>query len=134
MRKKVPGQLLRVGQCNEVATANFLYFFAKSVTSYSPLKFDRKEAIVSSSNNMNGNVGPSLEPARIAENGIGFLAGALRPASQHFLRHVVQKVSFRIELLRVAASNGSLFPRFYCPRCAPPSTSGLAGLWNHRVD
>jgi hypothetical protein len=54
--------------------------------------------------------------------------------AQHVLRHVVQKVRFNIEFRRIAAARRSLFARFERSCGAPPCTSHLSGLGDHRVD
>jgi len=98
------------------------------------LKFYREKAVVSSRKNMNEDVGPALEAAGLAENCLGFLAWLFRVGAQHVLRHIVQKARSHIEFRRIAAVRSGLFPRFGGSCCAPPRTSRLAGLGDHRVD
>src|ERR1700722_9797165 len=113
---------------------NFLHLSSEPFTRDTPLKFNREKAVVCSRKNMNGNVGPALELTGLAENGLGLLAWLFRAGAQHVLRHVMQKVRSHIEFRRVASPRRSLFPRFDRSCCAPPCTSGLTGLWDHRVD
>ena len=132
--KKALGEPFRIRQCDEVATWNFLHLLSEPFTRNTPLKFDREKAVVSSRKNMNGDVGPALEATGLTENGLGFLAWLFRAGAQHVLRHVVQKVRSHVEFRRIAATRRSLFSRFDRSGCAPPCTSGLSGLWDHRVD
>src|SRR4029077_17886600 len=117
-----------------MATGNFLNLLCEPFTRNTPLKFYWEKEIVSSRKNAKGNVRRALEATGLGENGLGFLARLLRAGAQHVPRHVVQKVRFHIELRRVTAPRRGLFPRFNSFCCAPPCTSGLAGLWDHRID
>src|ERR1700756_5385520 len=117
-----------------MTAGNFIYLLSKPFTRDTLLKFDREKTVVSSGKNMNWDVGPAREVAGFAEDDLGFLTGLLRAGTQHVLRHVVQKIRSHIEFRRIAAARRSLFPRFDRACCAPPLTSGLAGLGDHRVD
>src|ERR1700733_12439851 len=116
-----------------MAAGNFLPLSPEPSARDTPLKFDREKAVVFSRKYMNGDVRPALEATRLAENGRGFLAWLFGDGAQHILRHVVQKVRSHIELRRIAAASRGLFPRFDRSCCAPPCTSGLARLRDHRV-
>ncbi len=115
IRKKALGQPFRIRQRDEMATGNFLHLLSEPFAHDAALKFDREKTVVSSRKNMNGDFGPALEATGLAENDLGFLRS-------------------HIEFRRIAAPRRSLFPRFGRSCCAPPCTSGLAGLGDHRVD
>src|SRR6202011_6020917 len=134
IRNKALGQAFRIRQRDEMATGNFLHLLSEPFTRDTPLKFDREKAIVSSRKNMNGDIRPALEATGLAENGLCLLAWPFRTGAQHIQRHVVQKVCFHIKFRRIATARRSLFPRLGRSRRAPPCASGLARLWNHRVD
>lgn len=133
MRQQPLGQSFRIRQSNEMAAGNFLHFLAEPFTRDTPLKFDRKKAVVSSRKNVNGNLSPALEATGLTENGLGLVAW-LRAVAQDVPRHVVQKIRLHIEFRRVAAPRSSLFPRFNRAGCLPPGAGGFAWLWYHRVD
>lgn len=117
-----------------MAAGNFLHRLAEPFTCNTPLKFDREKAVVSSRQNMNGNVGPALETAEFAEKNLGFLARLRRTGAQHIFRYVVQEVGREIKLRRLASAPRGFFPRFGSSCGVPPRASHFAGLWNHRID
>jgi hypothetical protein len=128
VRNKALGQAFRIRQRDEMAAGNLLHFLSEPFTRDTPLKFDREKAVVSSRENMNGNVRPALKATGLAENSFGFLAWWLRAGAQHVLRHVVQKVRSHIKFRRIAAARCSLFPRFdrsCCTHHAPAVSSGF---------
>src|SRR5438046_163856 len=90
-----------------MTAGNFLYLLSEPFACDTPLKLDREKAVISSRQNMNGDVGPVLEAARFAENSVGFLARLLRAGAQHVMRHVVQEVRRHIEFRRIAAAHGA---------------------------
>ena len=108
IRKKALGQPFRIRQRDEMATGNFLYLLSEPFTRDTPLKLDREKAVISSRQNMNGDVGPVLEAAGLAENSVGFLARPVRAGAQHVLRHIVQEVRRHIEIRRIAAAPAAL--------------------------
>jgi hypothetical protein len=117
-----------------MAAGKFIHLLAEPIARDTSLKFDREKAIIFPRKNMNGNVWPALEATGLAENGLGFLPWCFWTGAQHVLRHVVQKICFKIKIRRVAAPRRGLFPRFNRACCAPPCAGCLAGLWDHCVD
>lgn len=124
--KEALSQPFRIRQRDEMTAGNFLYFLSEPFACDTPLKLDREKAVISSRQNMNGDVGPVLEAARFAENSVGFLARLLRAGAQHVMRHVVQEVRRHIEFRRIAAAHRSFFPRCDGSCCIPPCASRLA--------
>src|SRR5262249_4708733 len=132
--KKALSQPYRIRQRDEMTAGNFHHLLSEPFTRDTALEFDWEKAIVSSRQNVNGDVGPVIEAAGLAEDGLGLLAWLLRSGTQHVPRHIVQEVRRRIKFGRVAMARRILFSRFGRPRCAPPCASHLAGLRDHRID
>jgi hypothetical protein len=120
MGKKALSKPLRIRQRDEMATGNFLNLLSEPFARDTPLKLDREIAVISSGHDMNGDVGPVLEAAGFAEDGVGFVALLFRAGAQHILRHVVQEIRRRIEFRRIAAARRSFFPRCDGSCCIPP--------------
>jgi hypothetical protein len=76
--KQALSQPFRIRQRDEVTASNFLHLLFEPFAGHTLLEFDREKAVISSRQNMNGNVGPALEAAGLAENGLRFLARLLR--------------------------------------------------------
>jgi hypothetical protein len=71
---------------------NFFHFLSQSLARDAPLKTDWEKSIVACRENGNGNGGPLVEPAGLAEDDSGFLARPLRACTKHRLRHIMQEV------------------------------------------
>ena len=71
--KKALSQSFGIRQRDEMTTGNLLYVLSNPFTRDTSLKFDREKAIISSRQNMNGDVGPVLKAAGLAENGVGLV-------------------------------------------------------------
>jgi hypothetical protein len=69
----------------------------------------------------------------LAENGVGLVTKLFRAGAQHAMRHVVQKIRRHVEFFCIASACRSFFPRFGGACCAPPFTSRLVGLGDHRI-
>ena len=93
IRKKARSQSFGIRQRDEMTAGNLLYLLSKPFTRDTSLKFDREKAVISSRQNMNGDVGPVLKAAGLAENGVGLLTKLFRAGAQHAMRHVVQNAN-----------------------------------------
>ena len=56
-----------------MTAGNLPYVLSNPFTRDASLKFDREKAVISSRQNMNGDVGPVLKAAGLAENGVGLV-------------------------------------------------------------
>ena len=79
-----------------MTTGNFLHLLSEPFTRDTPLKIDREEAVVSSRQNVSGDVGPALEAIGLAENGVGFLAWLAGSASRPAARRAESRFPHRI--------------------------------------
>src|SRR5215471_5961106 len=106
----------------------------QTLHSNAPLEVDREEPVIPTGDHVNGNIGPSFEPAGLAEHRVrlrSFISFALL---DNRWRHVVQEVGGHVELRAITPA---LRGRLSCgrrPGVSPPFPRRLAGNGYHRVD
>src|SRR5262245_32574342 len=127
-------QPARIAERQEVTAGQLVELGAEPFARDPPLEFQRKEAVVAAGDDVGWQLGPGLESAGFAEDGLGFFALLLLAARRDLGWNVMQEVSGDVELRAVAAVFGGRDARPLRAGGAPPGAGGLAGLRDHGVD
>jgi len=107
-----------------MATWDVVHSDLESILRHAPLEVDREESIVASADDVNGDGGPGLESAGLAEHDVRLWALACLAPRDDLGWNVMQEVGVEIEVRAVAAASQpplALSPSRCCPTTPQPS-------------